>query len=66
MHVHFNVFREVRLRISIFQVIKLQVAVVPSLLAAVNTLREAVKIDNAVLVEGAGDCGKTMTMLFSE
>ena len=71
MHVHFNVFCEVRVRISIFQIIKLQVAVLPSLLAAVNTLREAVKVDNAVLVEGAGGCGKTVTinalaMLFSE
>ena len=71
MHVHFNVFGEVRVRISIFQVIKLQVAVWPSLLAAVNTLREAVEVDNAVLVEGASGCGKTVTintlaMLFSE
>lgn len=31
----------------------------PSLLAAVDTLREAVKVDNAVLVEGVGSCGKT-------
>ena len=39
-------------------VVLIQVAALPSLLAAVETLREAVKVDN-VLVEGVGSCGKT-------
>ena len=43
----------------------------PSLLATVDTLRQAIKINNAVLVEGVGSCGKTTVvntsaMLFSE
>ena len=37
----------------------LQVAVLPSLLTAVNRLQQAVEVGNAVLVEGPSGCGKT-------
>lgn len=48
-----------RVRISIFQILKLQVATLPSLLTAVNRLRQAVKVGNGVLVEGVSGCGKS-------
>lgn len=43
----------------------------PSLLTAVNRLRQAVEVGSAVLVEGASGCGKTtiintLAMVFSE
>jgi len=45
--------------------------VVPSLLTAVDRLKQAVKVDGAVLVEGVSGCGKTtivntLAVLFSE
>ena len=50
---------------------EIQVATLTSLLAAVDTLRQAVKVDHAVLVEGVGSCGKTtiintLATLYSE
>jgi len=55
----------------IISIFRIQVAALPSLLATVDTLRQAIKINNAVLVEGVGSCGKTTVvntsaMLFSE
>jgi len=42
-----------------FIIILTQVALVPSLLKAVDRLKKCVEVDGAVLLEGEGGCGKS-------